>query len=244
MLNEPKSFAAEAYRGLRTAIIFSSPEARRTLLVTSTNPSEGKSVTSLNLAVTMAQNGSRTLLVDMDFRRPIQHRLLSRPQDKGLSNLLVDDAELDEIIIKTDIPNLDLVPSGHIPPNPAELLSSDVLKEYIETFKARYDRVIFDSPPILSATDPVIISTFADEVLLVIKVGEVSRELVQAAIGKLNHVKANLLGTVLNCIKAGQGSHYYHYEYYIKEEHGGPSVGLKGSLSRLYSLMRKRPGPQ
>ncbi len=210
---DPKSVTAEAYRSVRTSIIFSSPDDRRTLLVTSSNPTEGKSVTSSNLAVTMAQNGARTLLLDMDFRRPVLHKIFNVPQEKGFSNMLVGDAGVDDVIAHTNVPNLDVISSGHIPPNPAELLSSDGIGTFMDIFKSRYDRIVIDSPPILSATDPVIISTFVDEVLMVIKMGETSRELVQTAIGKLHHVKANLIGTVLNSVDAGQGN-YYQYQYY------------------------------
>ena len=230
---DPKSIAAEAYRSLRTSIIFSSPDDRRTLLVTSANPSEGKSVTSSNLAVTMAQNGARTLLLDMDFRRPVIHKVFGISQEKGLSNVLVGDAELEDVLTHTKVPNLDIIPSGHIPPNPAELLSSEGLSVYMDLLRDRYDRVIIDSPPILSATDPVIISTYVDEVLLVIKTGETSRELVHAAIDKLKHVKANLLGTVLNSVMTGQ-SNYYQYQYYGERR----SEMDKGFLSRFKAIRK------
>ncbi len=229
---DPKSVPAEAYRSIRTSIIFSSPDDRKTLLVTSSNPTEGKSVTSSNLAVTMAQNGTRTLLLDMDFRRPVLHKIFNVPQEKGFSNMLVGDAGVDDVITHTNVPNLDVIPSGHIPPNPAELLSSDGIGTFMDIFKSRYDRIIIDSPPILSATDPVIISTFVDEVLMVIKMGETSRELVQTAIGKLHHVKANLIGTVLNSVDAGQGN-YYQYQYYGDRQ---PEMeqGVFGRLLKLF----------
>ncbi|HEB02418.1 MAG TPA: polysaccharide biosynthesis tyrosine autokinase [Nitrospirae bacterium] len=230
---DPKSVPAEAYRSIRTSIIFSSPDDKRTLLVTSSNPTEGKSVTSSNLAVTMAQNGTRTLLLDMDFRRPVLHKIFNVPQEKGFSNMLVGDAGVDDVITHTNVPNLDVIPSGHIPPNPAELLSSDGIGTFMDIFKSRYDRIVIDSPPILSATDPVIISTFVDEVLMVIKMGETSRELVQTAIGKLHHVKANLIGTVLNSVDAGQGN-YYQYQYYGDRQ----SKMEQGVFGRLF-LMHK-----
>ncbi len=229
----PKSIAAEAYRSIRTSIIFSSSKERNTLLVTSSNPSEGKSITSSNLAVTMAQNGARTLLIDMDFRRPVIHKVFGIPQEKGLSNILVGDAELEDVLTHTEIPNLDIIPSGHIPPNPAELLSSEGLRAYMDIFKDRYDRVIIDSPPILAATDPVVISTYVDEVLLVIKTGETSRELAHVAIEKLRHVKANLLGTVLNSVITGQGN-YYQYQYYGERK----SESDKGFLSRFGAISK------
>ena len=230
---DPKSIAAEAYRSIRTSIIFSSPEERSTLLVTSANPSEGKSITSSNLAVTMAQNGAKTLLLDMDFRRPVIHKVFGISQEKGLSNVLVGDAELEDVLTHTEVPNLDIIPSGHIPPNPAELLSSEGLRANMEILKDRYDRVIIDSPPILSATDPVVISTYVDGVLLVIKTGETSRDLAHAAIDKLRHVKANLLGTVLNSVITGQGN-YYQYQYYGERK----SEADKGFLSRFKAIRK------
>ena len=233
---DPKSVTAEAYRSVRTSIIFSSPDDRKTLLVTSSNPTEGKSVTSSNLAVTMAQNGARTLLLDMDFRRPVLHKIFNVPQEKGFSNMLVGDAGVDDVIARTNVPNLDVIPSGHIPPNPAELLSSDGIASFMDIFKSRYDRIVIDSPPILSATDPVIISTFVDEVLMVIKMGETSRELVQTAIGKLHHVKANLIGTVLNGVDTGQGN-YYQYQYY-GDRQPETEQGVFGRLRKPF-LMRK-----
>ncbi len=236
---DPKSVAAEAYRSIRTSIIFSSPEDRSTLLVTSSNPSEGKSVTSSNLAITMAQNGARTLLLDMDFRRPVIHKIFEIPKEKGLSNVLVGDAELDDVIVHTNVPNLDVISSGHVPPNPAELLSSEGLINYMNIFKDRYDRIIIDSPPILSATDPVVISTYVDEVLLVIKMGETSRELVKAAIGKLSHVKANLLGTVLNCIVAGQGNYYSSQYHYYGEKKPEMDEGVLGWLKSVKKSVLK-----
>jgi capsular exopolysaccharide synthesis family protein len=211
----PKSTASEAYRGVRTAIHFSSTqeEKRRTLLVTSSSPSEGKSLTASNLAVTMAQTGTRTLLVDADFRKPFVHKLFGLTIESGCSNVLVGTAELDDVIRKTDVPNLEVITCGHIPPNPAELLGSENMKKLIAELKSRYERVIFDSPPISLVTDPVIISTAVDEVLLVLLAASSSRTIALRSVEQLRDVRANLLGAVINNVKSGRGS-YYYYQYY------------------------------
>lgn len=219
-LNHPKSTAAEAYRGVRTAIVFSSPVTdKKTLLVTSSNQSEGKSITVSNLAVTMGQSGSKTVLVDTDFRKPRIHKIFGLPKETGFSNLLVGAAELEDVVKKTDIPDLDVITCGHIPPNPSELLGSENMKKVIGLLKDRYDKILFDSPPVLPVTDSVILSTIVDEVLLVILAGKTSRELISRAVEQLKDVSANLLGAVINNIKVGQESYYqYHYYYYGDEE--------------------------
>lgn len=208
----PDSLAAEAYRGLRTSILFSSPEENKTLLFTSSNQSEGKSTTSANMAVAMAQNGARTLLIDVDFRRPVIHKVFKASQETGFSNLLVGAAELDDIIIHTDIPNMDVIPCGHIPPNPTELLGSESMKVYLNLLRDRYDKIIFDSSPVMSTADPVVLSTLVDEVVLVVKAGKSARDMVLNSVKKIQHVKANLIGAVLNGMAEG-GSYYYYGHY-------------------------------
>ncbi|MGA1868103.1 MAG: GumC family protein [bacterium] len=217
-LHEPKSTAAEAYKGIRTALIFSSSTSeKKTLLVTSAGPSEGKSLTVSNLAITMAQSNTKTLLVDVDLRKPRIHKIFNISKEKGISNLLVGESSLDDVIKKTDIPNLDIITCGHIPPNPAELLGSGNMKENMRLFRARYDKILFDTCPLLAITDTVILSTLVDEVLLVIQAGKSSREMIRRSIEQLNDVKANLLGTLLNNITTGQESYYQYYYYYYGE---------------------------
>lgn len=215
-LSDPKSIAAESYRGLRTSILFSSSSsAHKTLLITSAKPSEGKSLTATNLAITMAQSGNRTLLIDVDFRKPNLHKLFNLNMEKGFSNLLVGAVNERDIIIKSGLPNLDIITCGHIPPNPAELLGSEAARRYIGRFREAYDRVIFDSPPIMPATDPVILSTLVDEVVVVIMAGKTSRHMLMDSVKKLRQVRANLLGAVLNNVKAGKEGYYYggYYNY-------------------------------
>jgi capsular exopolysaccharide synthesis family protein len=223
MLRYPMSAASEAYRGIRTAIVFSSSIERekKTILITSTGPSEGKTVTAANLAVTIAQSGARTLLVDADFRRPSLHRMFGLPRDTGYSNVIVGKAGLDEAIKATSVPKLDVMTSGHMPPNPAELFGSESMRNTIKVLKERYDHIIFDSPPVLGVTDPVILSTEVDMVLMVINTGKVAREAVHRSVEQLADVGANLAGAILNRIRVGKDSYYYYqysYQQYGKEE--------------------------
>jgi exopolysaccharide transport family protein len=211
---DPKSVAAEAYRGIRTAVIFASPDSgNKVLLVTSAAPSEGKSITASNLAVSMAQSGKKTLVIDADFRKPRLHRIFKVNNEKGFSNLIVGAAVLEDVINKTDIPNLDVIPCGHIPPNPAELLGSKNMRKYLNELKEHYSMIIFDSPPIMAVTDSIVLSTLVDDVLLVVWAGKTSREVVRRAVEQLRDVRANLIGAVLNNITVGQ-ENYYYYQYY------------------------------
>jgi capsular exopolysaccharide synthesis family protein len=211
----PKSIAAEAYRGIRTAVVFASPDSgNKVLLVTSAAPSEGKSVTAANLAVAMAQSGNKTVIIDADFRKPRLHRIFNIKKEKGFSNLIVGAAEVEEVINKTDVPDLDVIPCGHVPPNPAELLGSKNMRKYLSALKERYSMIIFDSPPIMAVTDAIILSTLVDDVLLVVWAGKTSREVVRRAVEQLRDVRANLIGAVLNNIIVGQESYYYYQYYY------------------------------
>ena len=225
--DSPKASAAEAYRGLRTAIMFSTADReQQTLLISSAGPSEGKSLTSSNLAVTMAQAGTSTLLIDADFRKPMLHKIFGVPREKGFSNLIVGAAGLDEVIVHTGVSGLDIIPSGHIPPNPAELLGSDNIKVQIAALKKKYDRIIFDSPPIMPVTDAIVLSTQIDEVLLVVKAGSTTRELLGRAVEQLRGVRANILGAVLNSIKIGHEK-YYYYQYYYSYSDANEKSGVK-----------------
>jgi capsular exopolysaccharide synthesis family protein len=224
-LNYPKSTSAEAYRGVRTAVVFSSSTEKRVklLLITSSGPSEGKSLTASNLAVTMAQSNTRTLLIDADFRKPRIHRIFGIPREAGLSNILVEGTGLEDCIKRTDIPNLDIIPSGYIPPNPAELLGAESFVEILEILKQRYDKIVLDSPPVLAVTDSVVLGTKVDEVLMVVCAGKFSREAIRRAIEQLRDVGANVIGAIINNIKVGQESYYYYqyYYYYYGEEKSG-----------------------
>ena len=201
----PKSTASEAYRGIRTSILFSSAEqAPQVLIVSSSGPREGKTITSANIAITMAQAGNRVVILDCDMRRPRVHKIFSLSRDRGMSNLLVGNDVLDNVVIRTDIPNLDVIPSGPIPPNPSEVLSSQRMVDLIGVLRGRYDRVIIDTPPITAVTDAVILSKIVDGVVLIVRAGVAHRELVRNAVEQLRQVNSHILGAVLNGVDMGR----------------------------------------
>ncbi|MCS7261117.1 MAG: polysaccharide biosynthesis tyrosine autokinase, partial [Anaerolineae bacterium] len=213
----PRSSIAEAYRTLRTNIQFSTlDKPARTLLVTSPSTLEGKSVTSANLAVSMAQAGFKTVLIDADLRRPAQHKIFGLPNQSGLTNALLQTGEpsLDGHLQTTGIENLRVLTSGPIPPNPAELLGSAKMQALLQRLKEEYDVVIFDSPPALAVTDASVLATRVDGVVLVTDSGNTRRDMVVRARDTLRKVGANLLGGVVNRLSPRSGGYYYHYYYY------------------------------
>jgi exopolysaccharide transport family protein len=233
----PKSTASEAYRGIRTSILFSSAEqAPRVLIISSSGPREGKTITSANIAITMAQAGNRVVILDCDMRRPRVHKIFSLSRDRGMSNLLVGNDELDNVVVHTDIPNLDVIPSGPIPPNPSEVLSSQRMADLIEVLRGRYDRIIIDTPPITAVTDAVILSKVVDGVVLIVRAGVAHRELVRNAVEQLRQVNAHILGAVLNGVDMGRDSYYYYqyYYYYYGED------GERKKKTRTRKKMRSR----
>lgn len=208
--SSPRSPAAEAFRQLRTNMQFSSlDKALKTLLVTSTNPDEGKSTVLANLAVAIAQMDSSVILVDCDLRRPSQHRLFDAKNDAGLTLVLLN-AGAPLPLQETPIPNLRLLPSGPLPPNPSELLGSRRMLGLIEQLKSQADYVLFDSPPILAVSDAAVLASKLDAVLLVIKAGFTKREMAQKAKSMLQKLNANLLGVVLNNVKSEGGMNRYY----------------------------------
>lgn len=197
-LTDPRSAAAEAYRTLRTNLMFSSVEnAIQTLLVTSSVPDEGKSIALANLAVTFAQAGNKTILVDADLRRPSQHDIWG-VKNQGLTQMMLDDATLaNPPLVATSVENLSLLPAGQDAPNPADLLSSKRMSEIIGVLKARANYVLFDSPPVLSATDAALLGTKVDGVLLVIESGSSQRDQTARARESLEQVNVRVVGAVL-----------------------------------------------
>lgn len=197
-LTDPRSAAAEAFRTLRTNLMFSSVENPiRTLLVTSPARSEGKSVALANLAVTFAQAGHKTILVDADMRQPQQHEIWGVP-NRGLTTMMIEDAALAEPpLAATSVNNLFVLPAGADAPNPADLLSSQRMNEIIGVLKARAAYVFFDSPPVLAATDAALLGVKVDGVLMVVKAGETRRDHTTRAREALEQVHARVLGAVL-----------------------------------------------
>jgi non-specific protein-tyrosine kinase len=199
-LTNPRSPAAEAYRTLRTNLyFFSLDEALETLVVTSAAPGEGKSTTLSNLAVAMAQGEKRTLLVDADLRRPSLHKLFNASNNQGLTTMIVDEEALTKPpLVETGVDNLLLLPSGPLPPNPAEILGSRRMEEAIAALKTQFDVILFDTPPVIVVTDAVVLGTKVDGVLLVVSAGQTRREHALRAKEQLERVKVRLVGAVLN----------------------------------------------
>ena len=227
----PKSQMAEAFRALRTALLLSQPDrAPQVILVTSALPREGKTTAAANLAVTLAQLGDKTVLVDADLRKPGIGRLLNLGTGKyaGLSSYLAGASSLDLVIVPhPSIPNLAAIPTGPLPPNPADLLSSHRLADALVELRTKYKFVVIDSPPIMAATDAVILSVQADGVLLVVRSGETPKAAFTRSRDLLVSVKSNLLGVVLNAVDAGAPDYYYSYRYYPYSYGYGPQEALE-----------------
>lgn len=216
---EPKSPISEAYRTFRTNLQFARLDSPlKTVLVTSSGPSEGKSTTVANLAITMAQMGTSTLLIDSDLRRPVLHSIFNLQRSPGLTNYLAGNVPWKEIVQPTPIENLTLLTCGVLPPNPSELLGSRKMKLLLDELKEKYDMILFDSPPVIAVTDAAVLSTLLDGVVLVSSSGTTSREALSRAITLLENVKGRLIGGVLNKIKVesvyGSYHYYYYYHYY------------------------------
>jgi capsular exopolysaccharide synthesis family protein len=221
VLADTKSAVAEAFRTVRTNLQFANlDETRRTMLVTSAGPGEGKSTVAANLAVTMAFSGTRTLLVDTDLRRPVLHKLFGIPNTAGLTSLLTDGAVIGQRAQATRLPNLFVLTSGPIPPNPAEVLLSKAMTKFVESARGDYDCVVFDSPPIVSVADPLILAGLVEGVILVVKSGTYAHELIQRAKSQLEGVKASILGILLNSVDLRRERHYYLYYYYYYHGYG------------------------
>ncbi|MCB9450889.1 MAG: CpsD/CapB family tyrosine-protein kinase [Anaerolineaceae bacterium] len=210
-LTNPRAAAAEAFRSLRTNLMFSSVENPiHTLLVTSAHDSEEKSRLLANLAVTFAQSGNKTILVDADMRKPSQHTIWGIPNERGLTTMLLEDAALSTPpLMETSVENLQVLPSGPLPPNPADVLSSRRMDEVIGVLKARTNYILFDSPPVLAATDAALLGSKLDAALLVIRAGHTRRDHAARAREALERVHVRIVGAVLsNAPRQNSGGYY------------------------------------
>ncbi|WP_343421802.1 CpsD/CapB family tyrosine-protein kinase [Candidatus Flexifilum breve] len=198
-LTDPRSAAAEAYRSLRTNLMFASVERPlETLLVTSSAQSEDKSVVLANLAVTFAQAGNKTIIVDADLRRPAQHELWGIANERGLTDMILQDTAMSSPpLVATDIPNLSVLPSGKLPPVPSDVLSSAKMSEVIGVLRARAHYILFDAPPILVAADAALLGAKVDGVVLAMRVGVTRRDQAARAKQTLERVHVRLLGVAL-----------------------------------------------
>ncbi|WP_409295949.1 CpsD/CapB family tyrosine-protein kinase [Peribacillus sp. SCS-26] len=210
--HNPKSPISEQYKTIRTNIQFSSVDQEmQTILVTSSGPGEGKSTTVANLAVVFAQAGKRVLLVDGDLRKPTVHYTFSFTNTFGLTNVLTRQKEFEEVVKVSEVENLDILTSGPIPPNPAELLGSKSMDELIRTVRGMYDIIIFDTPPVLAVTDSQILANISDGVILVVSSGRTENEMAVKAKELLEGVNAKMVGVVLNNKDIKESSYYYYY---------------------------------
>lgn len=208
----PKSPISEQYRTIRTNIEFSSvDEEMKSLLVTSSGPSEGKSSTTANLGVVFAQQGKRVLLIDGDLRKPTVHYTFKLDNRTGLSTVLVGEKTLEESVKETEVPNLEILTCGPIPPNPSELLGSKAMKQMLHKAQEKYDVVIFDTPPVLAVTDAQILANICDGSIIVARSEQTEYEAIQKAKDLLEPAHAKLLGIVLNDVSQKKSNTYYYY---------------------------------
>ena len=238
----PKSSITESIRSIRTNILFSAAEAPlKKLLVTSAGPQEGKSTTVINLGIIFAQGGKRVLIVDSDLRRPRIHKAFNVTRDRGLTNLIMNEAKPEQVIVNTKVPNLSVIPCGPIPPNPSELLGLTRMQEIIDELGHQFDIILFDSPPIVAVTDAVVLSKKVDGVVLIIKAGRTTSEMVLKAKKQLTDVTAHILGAVLNDFNIrGEGyRYYYYYHYYRSEESDRVKKKVKRKSGRIHSSKDK-----
>lgn len=238
-LNEPQSSITEAIKSVRTNISMLKESSRRSILITSTGPNEGKTVIASNLAIVLAQTGKEVLLIDADIRKPNIHKIFNLKLSPGLSEILQGENRIEPLIQATSIKNLNVITSGDIPENPSELLSSRRIKMMIEVLKKKFDYILVDSPPIMVVTDPVILANEIDDVLLVIKKGEISRKIIEKALEHMSFAdqktedihkekaflynrvnmdfSSKIIGAVLNQIDYKQDYYYHQYHRYYKD---------------------------
>lgn len=214
---ESRSSVAEAYRVLRTSVMLSSAGGPpKMILVTSGQPGEGKTTTTVNTAVSLAQLGASVLIIDCDLRKPSTHKVFGVDHSRGVSTYLSRNVPIEELIQKLPVPNLSLLACGPIPPNPAELISSEKMKNMLDLLAERYDHILIDSPPLMHVTDPVILSTMVEGVIIVVQAGKSTRDVVRRARQELTAVGAKIFGVVLNNVdfRAGGYDNYYYSRYY------------------------------
>jgi len=222
-ISNPKSAVAESYRTLRTNLGFASLDKPcRSIVITSAGPGDGKSTTASNLAVVLAQAGNSVMLVDCDLRKPIQHKIFGVENQRGLANCLLQNLAPEEVAHHRIIDNLNLLTSGPIPPNPAEILSSEKVRRLWDTLLERYDYLLIDSPPVLAVTDTLLLAGQVHGVLLVIESAVTRTDIAREAKEQLVRANARILGVVLNKVKM-QSQDYHYYYYYHRE----PSTPVK-----------------
>ncbi len=235
VMQAPQSLVAEAFRRTRTNLQFSGPaETQQRLLITSPAPGDGKTAVSINLAATMAHSGQRVLLVDCNFRRPELRRLFEVKSNEGLSNLLIGEGSLESLIAKTNLPNLDVLPSGPMPPTPAELLGSEAMRNLLNEAAKHYDRILLDGPPTLLISDATVLAMMVDGVIIVARADGNSKGVLKRTREALEKINARVVGAVLNGVRARPGG-YFRQQYrefydYSSDETIPPELPSPGEL--------------
>ena len=215
--DDPKSPISEAYRSLRTSIVYSGKKDIKSMVISSTGPGEGKTTTISNIAITYANLGKKVLLIDTDLRKPVLHNVFELSKDNGITSFLSGvENDINKIIKNTKIENLNVISAGIVPPNPSELLASEKMKEFISLAESKFDIVLFDSPPLVAVTDAAILSKHLDSLVLVVMPGKTDKKGFMHCIDFLSGMDAKLSGLVLNGVNArnSYGSYYYNYNYY------------------------------
>ena len=213
---DPKSAISESFRNLRTNVHYTNIDKEVKLIqVTSSVQGEGKSTITANYAVTVAQSGKKVLIVDCDLRRPQIHKIFNVSNTNGLSNVLVGDNQMDKNIKDTKVPNLFILTSVPIPPNPPEMLDSKRMKELILSLKDHFDMILLDSPPIMPVTDGLILSQIVDGTIVIVSLGSTEKDAFKKTMLSLENIGANILGTVINKASSKAG-YYVNYEYEYK----------------------------
>ncbi|WP_204206203.1 polysaccharide biosynthesis tyrosine autokinase [Mammaliicoccus sciuri] len=211
-MEKPKAVISEKFRGIRTNILFSTADNDvQSIVFTSEKPGAGKSTVSANVAVTYAQAGYKTLLIDGDMRKPTQHYIFNTDNIDGFSNLIINKTDYNKAIHKTDIVNLDLLTSGPIPPNPSELIGSEKSLEVFEYLRSEYDFIIIDTPPVNTVTDAQLFAEIAKYVVYVVDVQKNDRNVVKKGKELIEKAGAKILGVVLNKAPEDKSSSYYYY---------------------------------
>ena len=232
---KPKSHISEAYRALRTQLQYSkTDDPARTILVSSPGPGEGKSTSVANLAIALAQMGSKVILVDTDLRRPVLHNLFNLSREVGLTNYLVGNEPLTSIVKVTEIENLHMITTGILPPNPSEMIGSKRMREFLQEIKQEFEYVLFDSPPMIAVTDALVLAPLVDGVVVVLRSGKTDRDAALRTFELLQNVRGRALGVLLNDVSASNmyGSYYYYYYYYYYYGDSGEKKSRKGGKHR------------
>ncbi|MDR3734500.1 MAG: CpsD/CapB family tyrosine-protein kinase, partial [Acidobacteriaceae bacterium] len=231
VLVQPKSHFAESFRSLRTSLLLSTAGTPpKIILITSATPSEGKTTTATNIAAVLAQRDTRVLLIDADLRRPTVHHRFGLAGKTGLTTVLTGATTLQETVQTVpEIPNLDILPSGPVPPFPTEMVGSEVMSQLLKTCAGIYSHVVLDSPPILSVTDGVILARQADAVALVVRHGKSSKHVVRRARDLLARAGAPITGIILNAVDLSSPEYYGYYGYSGFTYYGVDSTGWEAS---------------